>query len=297
MDSDPLKKKPTEIIVLMESHSPSSSSFKKSFYEKADEIHVEYPPKQIEWIKRRLKTETPKNIAKEGKWGKEYTENELGLIKESLERGKIVIGTDIRPEESRKKLAESDKEQLYGSLRKSVEAMAESTEIRDKARLEETLERLKGSAGKTIVISAGAGHTPFYHALKKALKEEEEKGNVTIKRVFTSKGKVDADPRVLEKYPPYSQITRILRFKKGKLTPADEERIRELLKQHKKFDRKTESLIKKYQKNMTEEQAIEKANFELSTRLTREGLAAKTPMRFIGNALKSGLSRLTRWKK
>ena len=263
------EKKKTEVIIGFTHHTPSFMEKELANMKKADVILFEAPTYRIEQLKEGLiqpsqlgSISSFPNLAK-----KTYQ-----ALKKFSDEGKTVFGYEdydnqkiwSREERARLHELEEKTERFFFKARaplskryflRSAQASAEVTKLRDRKSFEWITQNLPRFEGKKIYIMAGSGHTGLYHRLKKEL---EQKG-IPVKALFISKG-LYRDPRILEKYTPYTTLTRTIIFN----TPSsrDKKAIKGRLKLTKDYVRSVFKQTKRYMKDMPPGIAQEKAELE-----------------------------------
>ncbi len=191
------KGKKTKVIFVFERHLPGSAKKAMEISKDADILLLELEPKIVE--------KTISEI-KKGRDIESVLKTHLGLsptygikffrIKEMLERGAQIYGIDSAEEIWEK----------YGSPR-NPEAIIE----RDKRMVKEILNHIKKNPGKKIAVQLGAMHIGVYIRLKRLLKKEGLKDNVSIQIRYTTKGEI---PRYNIIFHPLDVYTRRLLFNK-----------------------------------------------------------------------------------
>lgn len=270
---------PKEVIFGFESHAPQHVEKKRPFVERADVILVEDLPQFI----KKLRTTSPE-LANQPQTIKiqgvpyqyrpafpEYTEKYYSLLKEAMERGKTVIGTDLQATKKIGELGEQMQTASHlGNAMRKAAAWARYNQAREKKRLDWILKNLHKFEGKTVYIDAGNVHTPLYHDFKRMLVKKGLADKIKVTREHLARPDLGGQ---IEKYNPFDQMKRIFRFKK-KLTEKDHERIAELMEQDKAFNLGYWHLANKYvAQGMSQESAGHEAEMELLRRQTRAGLA------------------------
>lgn len=276
---DKEKQAPTKIIFGFETHFPSFPRLQKKLMKKADVLLVEVEPRYI----NELRKSTPKQVASKFE-DKGYTQELFSLLKKQMKKGKIVIGTDLQSDKAKRKFKEAELEvkrppmldmlspekiDPFDHELKAAKLLSEHNTIREQDRLKWILDNIDKFRGKTIYIHAGAGHTPIYYSLKKALANEEAEGKTSIKKENFSRSYYDKP--IVDVFLPSDQAMKLIMFKKGKLTPSDEKRIRLLLRDQEEFMIKWDRLtLCKRDEGNTPEIARKKAYYELSQKMWKE---------------------------
>jgi len=263
------EKKKTEIIIGFTHHSPSFIEKELENMKKADVILFEAPTYKIEQLKEGIIQ--PRHLGSVSSFPS-TAERTYRALKKFSDEGKTVFGYEdynnpkIWSREERARLHElEEKTERYFFKTKvpltkryflrSAQASAEATKLRDQKSFEWIKQNLPKFEGKKIYIMAGSGHTGLYHRLRKELNQK----GISVKPLFISKG-MYRDLKILEKYTPYTAMTRTIIFN----TPSsrDKKATKDRLKLTKDYVRSVFKQTKKYMKDMPWEIAQEKAELE-----------------------------------
>jgi hypothetical protein len=258
------EKKKTEIVFGFEPHLLSSVDKMLPLMEKADVILLENTPQRV---KNLLKGKQPSFA--DGYVLPEFAQKQIPLLQHLKKQGKVVLGSEPTHDEdwmlkNRKKARkiinlELDEKKLYfrGDFRGSIRAAAKGSKLIEQERLDWILKHLPQFEGKKIYIDIGEEHTGVYHKLKKELAAR----GIPVKTEFLSKG-MFKDKRILVKYPPKTQLMRMMQFKTR--NSRNSQVVKRLVEEDKQFDKKILGTVFGYmRRGMSEEQATEKAYLEL----------------------------------